>query len=104
MTNGHAWQRLGKIAILAFSVILVSTGIFFFIATENAKIHDRGILKAFFFAIQTVTTTGYGSFDVNDDVMYLGCVVMILGSLIWSLFTAQFAAIVIIQLTQEHKQ
>jgi len=62
-------------------------------------INDRDWLKAWFFTLQTMRTTGYGvGFSLNTDLMWLGSVFMALGTIVWSFVTAQLAAFAVVRL------
>ena len=70
--------------IAATYYLLYVAALLFYILVNPGK--ERTLTHAWFFAIQTFTTTGYGSgFTFNDDLMTLSCVVMIIGSITWAI-------------------
>lgn len=75
---------------------MLLANVFFFVIVaafpQNATPWQK-LLTAFFFAIQTVTTTGYGSGfgDITDSVKFVACIFMIVGYLSWGVFVAELA-------------
>lgn len=80
--NEGAWRRLFSFAIKTVRLLALCALLYHLFALPK----DRGIVKACFFAIQTFTTTGYGSgFSFNDDLMTLACIFMIIGATMWAI-------------------
>ena len=96
------WKKLEQLATIVLVVAVLNTVAFLLVATvdpfHKPPINDRRLLNAVFFTAQTLTTTGYGvGFEINDQLMLVGTVFMIVGSITWGILVGQIAAFIIIQ-------
>ena len=109
----EAWSRLFKILAGALLLVGANAVAFLRVATVDLShvppIDDRTIPQALFFAIQTVTTTGYGvgftlnrdASALNTDLMYVACVFMVAGSIVWGILVAKLASLATIQILRK---
>ncbi len=104
------WKLHTRIAqtILCVSMVFIVLGatfLGFFLCGGQQNGDEKSILTALFFAVQTVTTTGYGSgFEPNDNVKVIGCLAMLAGATTWSLLMANLAGYFVVKDTQQLNQ
>jgi len=70
-------------------IVVISMAFLAFLIAPGQDTEDI-YLNALFFAVQTVTTTGYGAgFVLNAPIKVIACIFMLWGAASWAVFIAE---------------